>query len=370
MQTALACDWTETTPIEAEGAFAATADIVLGDGFADAATRDLFRRRTATRDAQIWRMRDVTLIPVLGLVFKDGRVVEPTRYCVYPGEDAAARSRLSGPRNSLDGRRAFAALNRPCGHYFHVLTQIVPAVASYLRDPGFRDGVLLLGETGPSVPDLLPVFRRALALAGIEAPLLAVIKPMPPMDVRDLSFSSLLTGGDAPSPFRRSVFEAMAARAGTDGAAGGPTMLYIARPDSNSRPMRNEEALVARLLRLGVTPVVLSALSLDEQIRLFRHARLIIGPHGGGLANVVFARPGTVLYELLPSHYVNPCMALLAQQHALHYWCDIHPAEPRPGVWRHMVPWSVDIDAVERRVAEIVGAYGVGGSAPATTISH
>jgi hypothetical protein len=362
MQTALACEWAETTTVETPGLFAGTADIVLGAGFATPAARHGFRPRTATRQVQTWRMRDVTLVPVLGLVFKDRAVVEPTRYCVYPGEDAAARSSLAGPRNRLDGRRAFAALNRPCGHYFHVLTQIIPAVASYLGDPGFSDGVLLLGEVGPNVADLLPVFRRALTLLGIAAPLLAVIKPMPPMDVHDLTFASLLAGGDDPSPFCRLVFAGMAARADMAGAAASPPMLYIARPDTNSRPLRNEEALVARLLRLGVTPVVLSRLSLDQQIMLFRHAKLIIGPHGGGLANLVFARPGAVLYELMPSHYVNPCISLLAQQQGLHYWCDIHPAEHKPGAWRHMVPWSVDIDAVERRVAEIVAAYGIAGS--------
>ena len=360
MRDALATGWMETTELEAPSVFASSADIVLGDGFQDAAARRGFRRRTMAAPATLSRMRDVTLIPVLGLVFKGRDIVKSTRYCVYPGEDDAARSSLAGPRNSLDGRRAFAALNRPCGHYFHVLTQIVPAIASYQRDPGFRDGVLLLGETGPSVPPTLPILRQAMALAGIAPPPLAVIKPMPPMDVRDLCFSSLLTGGDDPSLFRRSVFEGMVARADMAGAATSPKLLYIARPDTQSRPMRNEEALVARLARLGVTPVVLSLLSLAEQIRLFRCAHLIIGPHGGGLGNVVFAASGAVLHELMPSHYVNPCMGVLAQQHGLHYRCDIHPADDVPGVWRHMIPWSVDIDAVERRVVEIMLTYRIG----------
>jgi len=185
----------------------------------------------------------------------------------------------------------------------------------------------------------------------------AMVTLSPPLDAPDLTFSSLLTGIDGPSAFCRAVFARIAAAAGADSCPDSPTLLYIARADARSRPLRNEDMLVARLARFGVVPVLLSALGLDEQIKLFRGARLVIGPHGAGLANVVFSPPGTVLYELLPHHYVNPCMNLLAQQHGLHHWADIHAAEPRPGVWRHHVPWSVDLDAVERRVAEIFSVY-------------
>jgi capsular polysaccharide biosynthesis protein len=300
-------------------------------------------------------------------VFKDGRPVERTRYCVYPGEEAAATERLAGPRHRLDARRGFLGLNRPYGNYFHILTQIIPAIASYRADPGFAEGMILLGDTGPTVPATLPIIRRALALAGIGSPRLALFKALPPVEVADLTFSSLLTGCDGVSALRRDLYGGMAARARAPDGAAFPPIIYIARVDGRSRPLRNEEALVRRLLPLGVVPVVLSLLGLDEQIMLFRHARLVIGPHGAGLANIVFAQVGTVLYDLFPDHYINPCMNHLAQQHGVHYWCDVHPAADQPGVWRHQIPWSVDIDAVERRVGEIMAHYGIDPSATAVT---
>ncbi len=119
-----------------------------------------------------------------------------------------------------------------------------------------------------------------------------------------------------------------------------------------------------RLLRYGIEPVVLSGLDLDEQIALFRDARLVIGAHGAGLANIVFCQPGALLYELLPSHYVNPCVAHLAQMREVHYWCDVHASDALPGVWRHHASWSADLDAVERRVAEIMARYELTCSAP------
>ena len=50
-------------------------------------------------------------------------------------------------------------------------------------------------------------------------------------------------------------------------------------------------------------------LSFSETLRLFYRARMVIGLHGAGLANVIYSRPGTVVIEMLcqPSSEVNPC---------------------------------------------------------------
>jgi hypothetical protein len=355
MLDAKASDWTEMV-IEQPAPFAATADIVLPGPLRQHLG---FRRFTTGGRAAVWRFRDATLLPMLGSVLQDGKLLEPTRYCVIPGEEQYFLDRLHKPRGRLDGRRGFVALNRASGNYFHILTQLLPAIAAYALDPGFRDGVLLLGHPGKRGLDSLPFLRRAAALAGIAIPPVAMLRAEPLLDAADLTFASLLTGTGGPSPFCRALFAAMAARATAPGVQARPAAIYIDRSDGNARPLRNEAELIGRLSRLGVVPVVLGRLSLDEQILLFRHARLVIGPHGAGLANIVFSAPGTVLYDLLPGNYVNPCMNHLAQQHGVHYWCDIHRADDSAGIWRHQVPWSADIGAVERRVAEIVETYRI-----------
>lgn len=342
--------WLAATEIEAAVSFAHNADLLLGESLSDPEKRRAFGPRSLTNRVVNWHMRDVTLAPAKALVFKGNTVVEQTRFGLNPGEEHAARESLRGPHVHLNGRRAFVGLNRFCANYFHLLTQVVPAIAGYQADPGFQDGLLLLGAPGP------PLYR-ALELAGVSVPETLVIARMPPMDVEDLTFSNLLTShGDSPSMFSRSVFDRMIERAAkTDG--GFAPLIYISRVDSKMRPMRNEDELMQRLIRHGVEPVVLSELSLDEQIELFNNTRVVIGPHGGGLANLVFSRPGTVVYELLPDNWVNPCMNQLAQLRGLHYWCDVYRAEPRPGLWHHHTPWTVDIDTVERRLREIILAY-------------
>jgi capsular polysaccharide biosynthesis protein len=301
-------------------------------------------------------MEKVTLFPALGLIFKDGQPIDATRYCVYPGEDAVALKCLAGHHHGLEGKRVFVGLNRVCGNYFHILTQIIPAVAGYEASPDFRESVLLLSAATPTL-------LRGLQLTGIDLPEIIKVDAAVPLDIDDLTFSSLLSDPSLLSPFRLSVFDRMLQRvtaAHPDTACARP-IIYVWRADSVARPMINEDELVERLVRaFGVQPVVLSLLSLDEQIALFRNARIVIGPHGAGLANVVFCSPATVLYELLPSHYLNPCINQLAQLRGLHYWCDVHEAQSQPGLWRHQVPWTVDIDLVERRLEAILSTYGAG----------
>jgi hypothetical protein len=38
----------------------------------------------------------------------------------------------------------------------------------------------------------------------------------------------------------------------------------------------------------------------DDDLKLFQRARVVVGPHGGGLANAVLCKPGTALIELMP----------------------------------------------------------------------
>jgi len=330
---------------------------MLGEGF-DAETRRQFGPRRLSHEIINRRMREVTLLPVLGLVLQGGQIVDTTRYGMTAKEEQNAFIVAARPHLRLPDRRLFSGINRYCNNYYHIIAQVVPAIAGYRTEAGFADGILLLAEPGS-------ILRRAIELAGVDAPEIMAIEPMVPVDAADLTVSSLLVGSDDLSLFARSVYDGMMEAAGRSevgrsGPADSPRMIYVWRADATHRPMRNEDELVERLISHGVTPVLLSTLSLDEQIRLFRNARLVIGPHGAGLTNVVFGTPGAVLYELLPQHYRNPCMCRLAQLRGVHYWADAYPSDIAPGLWHHHVPWSVDLAGVERRLAEIMAEHGLG----------
>ena len=57
----------------------------------------------------------------------------------------------------------------------------------------------------------------------------------------------------------------------------------------------------------GFVTIVPEEYSIEEQIRFFEHAKVVLSPHGANTSNSLFMKPGTVLIETFPLHYSNPC---------------------------------------------------------------
>ncbi len=72
-----------------------------------------------------------------------------------------------------------------------------------------------------------------------------------------------------------------------------------------------EDSLLARFPRFE--KIVLSPRPVPEQITLFAGADVIAGPHGAGLANLVFAAHGVRFAEFFPPGQLQPVYSRLAQ---------------------------------------------------------
>ena len=129
--------------------------------------------------------------------------------------------------------------------------------------------------------------------------------------------------------------------------------IYISRRDTARRPMKNEEALEAELTRLGVVPVVLSAMPLAQQVHLIANARLIIAPHGAGLSHIVNAPQGLKILELMPvqngSHARRFNFARLSRVRGHDHTLWLEPINPASGYWEVDIP---SIVAIARRMME------------------
>jgi hypothetical protein len=75
--------------------------------------------------------------------------------------------------------------------------------------------------------------------------------------------------------------------------------VYVSRRLTTARRVLNEAEVIATLRDFGFQPLCLEQMSLEEQIKVFRESDVVIGPHGAGLANIVFSNPGTTLIEFL-----------------------------------------------------------------------
>ncbi|MDJ0515717.1 MAG: tetratricopeptide repeat protein [Trichodesmium sp. MO_231.B1] len=81
--------------------------------------------------------------------------------------------------------------------------------------------------------------------------------------------------------------------------------IYVGRSNARYRQVINEEEVVKILCQFGFTYVTPESMSLENQIAIFAHAKIIIAPHGSGLTNIVFSNPGTKVIELFSPHYLR-----------------------------------------------------------------
>ena len=77
------------------------------------------------------------------------------------------------------------------------------------------------------------------------------------------------------------------------------TRLYIKRK-YRRRGVENESEVVEFLEAKGFHCIDFEEYSIDDQISMMSNASFIVASHGAGLANIIFAKPNTVLIEFLP----------------------------------------------------------------------
>jgi tetratricopeptide (TPR) repeat protein len=105
------------------------------------------------------------------------------------------------------------------------------------------------------------------------------------------------------------------------------TIVYVGRAAPlTSRRVDNEPALVEALgeyskrMNMIFRPVNGSGMSITEQIRVFRGADIILGPHGAGLTNALWAKAGAALVEFPVAKAKLPYFPFIAHVGKLLYW--------------------------------------------------
>jgi len=340
-----------TRTIEQPSPLTSESAIELGDTFTDPAVRNLFSRHKNTIAVANHSFSDVVLDPITTIVLQDRVPVHCGGY-LHSGElDGAIRRLELPPDHRLQERRVFMGYTQ-FDNYYHWMMECIPAIANYQMDPEFANGMLLLPNARNFPHYVLPAIRLATCFRQLPDIFLAGRQQLP---IRQLVFSSFLHPQSGPSRFANKIFDRMVSH--IKKSTGLPhRRLYVSREDAPGRPIANENALIALMIRHGIEPVVPGRLSQADQISTFHDANLIIGTHGAGLTNTVFMQPGSLLYELFPSYLVNPCFNFVCQGRGIHYLADVFscPAPLRPGFegYRNL-PWEIDLGVVERRLAAI-----------------
>lgn len=99
-----------------------------------------------------------------------------------------------------------------------------------------------------------------------------------------------------------------------------PRFLYISRRDADHRQVVSENRMIEELGTLGFKCITLTELSVDDQAAYFNSADVIVAPHGAGLSNVVFMRPGTKLVEIHGEQGTSPTFRIIAESLGVKYY--------------------------------------------------
>lgn len=101
-----------------------------------------------------------------------------------------------------------------------------------------------------------------------------------------------------------------------------PEKIYISRAKASTRRILNETAMLQFLREKGFEIVCLEDLPIRKQAELFHSAKIIVGPHGSGFANLIFSTPETRVIEIdhrLPGEEQRSYYKRLSEHMGCHY---------------------------------------------------
>ena len=208
------------------------------------------------------------------------------------------------------------------GNYYHWLIDSLPRL--YLvREAGLLaeiDYFLVYDKDCPFV-------RESLLALGIRPEQLLDVRTHRHLRATRLLATSPVRGGGRHSPFWVSQFLRRSYLPPPLSSHRFAPRVFISRRDASMRRLLNEAEAEAVLHELGFETYVLSELSLLEKADLFSGAEALVGTVGAGMANLMFATPGTPLLELHPATFVEPESADTAYRVGLPYqWLACPPS--------------------------------------------
>jgi len=306
---------------------------------------------------------EVTLPPTYVLAIENGRAFGREGTVHVPAIDASVAEfewpprDLSGFRNHLPGRavhprywkqvvlrewrmRFLPALRRCPGrvallngfsphNFFHWTTEILPRLQT-LRQSGEQADWYLI--------DCHASYQRQ-ALAALGVPLDRTIQPHATLHVEA---DVLLVPSIRPDQAVRATADALAAGLGVSETRAG-TRVFIDR--RHSRKVANADAFASWWRNNGFERHYLEDLSLQRQIELVKHADIVLGTHGAGLAHIVHCRPGTLVVELMPEGIARACYPRLSRLAGLRH---VMLSMPRSGLHHD---FAVSLDALDQAIA-------------------
>ncbi len=190
-------------------------------------------------------------------------------------------------------------------NYAHWLTEVLPRIAAFVREPG-RAAIPLLVDA-----DLHANILRSISL--VAGPDVTIHRLAPDQLVRVGLLHNISVTGYVPFKLRRQAEEPvchglfggqalseMVGKLRLASGVGDARPKLLIRRNSSMRHMVNEDEIEQALTAQGFVVVEPERLTLEEQVAAFSSARMIVGATGAAIANLVFCRADCPTVVLMP----------------------------------------------------------------------
>lgn len=294
----------------------------------------------ATLDPALFRLEDVVLLPSPGdwcFLTADGHLVLggvavwPAKPAGALNPDAPVAERVF--RVELDGMPA--AVEEEClwlggpapANYYHWVIDTLPRLLALRACKGLWPGRRLL-----VCAELTGYMRESLDLLGVPADMLLPVAE-PTWLRRVYAVSDVSTYGHVHPVALAALRNAFLPMVPDAAPPTGPDRrILVLRGDAARRRLLNEAAVADWATARGFEAVTLTGMGFLEQVRLFRGARFVLGAHGAGLTNLVWAEPGRcALIELAPNAPSLNHIQRLARRLRTPCWQVVCGRSPRAG---------------------------------------
>lgn len=205
----------------------------------------------------------------------------------------------------------------PHRNFYHWCFQCLQGIAllrSVARERGLDYKIVL--------PPLDAPRRRSLELMGIAPAECLTLPPDRFLSGVTLMYSTATCSDYTFQPSQRliSLLDDYRDTCVAESKADLPTRFYLSRRDApGRRSLQNETELAGALSKHGHSELIMSELSIEDQVSAFANAESIVAPHGAGLVNLMFASPGARLVEIMATNYRCSHFFRLAQLRGMGY---------------------------------------------------
>jgi hypothetical protein len=262
-----------------------------------------------------------------------------------------------------------------CANYFHWIYDTVPYLYSYFKEKEVNDKLKLLINVPEGKDDLYVFVYETLDLLGIKKDDLIFLD-------KDTKYETLIIGSSLThnrmslKPPHSNVFSIIDSMEGTSSKV---KRVYVSRrtwtrPKSNNigtdytneRRCINEDEVVEMLKGYGFKEIFCEDLSMKEKIGLFRSAEIVVGPIGGGMANILFCKPNTNVISINSPEFfkINKRLEYALTHTKLCMFENTEFVDRKSGVITGKnalsisggmnSPWKIDIDKLSQKIKTIL----------------